>query len=286
MNAMLPREEYIEQAYFFRTLRERIGEGIPTQEILSRLHEEILSTTRLPLAIEFLAQELRFRGELHPAMVQVEHYFAPFQAFVIGQAENDESRFDMPTALLVLEREAEYLSGEPTPQGLFVYQFESLSRNRLGYDRGLLAISRDPAYDEPWRKWIQRVRTSIGTVEFAELLYIRSEHYVQARRRRGDDRPSRHPVLFDEKEGKIAKANRGKDPLFLFASLQRQLGYPAVPRPPRPEEDVNVVQELQRRVEKLESRVKVLEGDVKGDLDLSQYYTKPDSEQNEAPSEQ
>ena len=35
------------------------------------------------------------------------------------------------------------------------------------------------------------------------------------------------PPLFAEKEGKIAKANRGRDPL-LFAALQRQLGYPEV----------------------------------------------------------
>ena len=38
------------------------------------------------------------------------------------------------------------------------------------------------------------------------------------------------PPLFGEKEGKIAKASRGRDPLFLFAALQRQLGYPEVPR--------------------------------------------------------
>ena len=36
-------------------------------------------------------------------------------------------------------------------------------------------------------------------------------------------------VLFGEKEGKIARANRGRDPLFLFAASQRQLAYPKVP---------------------------------------------------------
>ena len=46
---MLSREEYIEQAYFFRTLRERLGENLPAQEILTQIHEELLSTTRLPL---------------------------------------------------------------------------------------------------------------------------------------------------------------------------------------------------------------------------------------------
>ena len=37
-----------------------------------------------------------------------------------------------------------------------------------------------------------------------------------------------HEPLFGEKEGKIAKASRGRDPLYLFAALQRQLGYPEV----------------------------------------------------------
>ena len=44
------------------------------------------------------------------------------------------------------------------------------------------------------------------------------------------------PTLFGEKEGKIARANRGRDPLYLFSALQRQLGYPEVPRPRRPDE--------------------------------------------------
>ncbi len=45
---ILEREEYIEQAYFFRAYRERIEEGIPAQQVLSAIHEEILATTRLP----------------------------------------------------------------------------------------------------------------------------------------------------------------------------------------------------------------------------------------------
>ena len=38
-------------------------------------------------------------------------------------------------------------------------------------------------------------------------------------------------MLFGEKEGRIAMANRRKDPLYLFSALQRHLGYPSVPRP-------------------------------------------------------
>src|SRR5206468_2736124 len=48
----LEREEYVEQVYFFRALRERMAEGQATQAVLERVHQEILSTTRLPFAIE------------------------------------------------------------------------------------------------------------------------------------------------------------------------------------------------------------------------------------------
>ena len=50
----LATEEYIKQAYFFRTLQERLGQNLSTQDILVRLREELLATTRLPLAIDFL----------------------------------------------------------------------------------------------------------------------------------------------------------------------------------------------------------------------------------------
>ena len=51
---ILDREEYIEQAYFFRVYRERLLENVPSQEILQTIQEEILATTRLPMAIDFL----------------------------------------------------------------------------------------------------------------------------------------------------------------------------------------------------------------------------------------
>jgi len=77
--------------------------------------------------------------------------------------------------------------------------------------------------------------------------------------------------LFAEKEGKIARANRGKDPLYLFAALQRQLGYPEVPRP-RPRDDLGFkVQALQNRIRELEQRLKLVESEVRGQVDLSQF---------------
>ena len=40
---VLDREEYIEQAYFFHAFRERVLDGMPAQDVLSRVSEEILS---------------------------------------------------------------------------------------------------------------------------------------------------------------------------------------------------------------------------------------------------
>jgi hypothetical protein len=81
-------------------------------------------------------------------------------------------------------------------------------------------------------------------------------------------------ILFGEKEGRIAWANRGKDPLYLFSALQRQLGYPAVPKPKRPQPQNESPMILARRLDRLELRVKLLEEESKGGIDLSQFDPK------------
>src|SRR5579885_1538655 len=116
---LLDREEYIEQAYFLRVLRERIASNMATQEVLERVHDEILSTTRLPLAIQFLATELKHSGLLSSGLARLSHYFTPYQAFLVRQTENEGRRFSIASALLVLEREAQFKAGEPRPPGLF-----------------------------------------------------------------------------------------------------------------------------------------------------------------------
>src|SRR5438874_7687357 len=105
---VLDREEYIEQAYFFHAFRERVMDGLPAQEVLARIGEEILSTTRLPLAIGFLHTEIKVSGLMGPAMARLAHYFTPFQSFVVSRAEEDVGRFGMDQALLILEREAKF----------------------------------------------------------------------------------------------------------------------------------------------------------------------------------
>jgi hypothetical protein len=268
---VLDREEYIEQAYFFRAFRERVQENLPAQDVLERLHEEILATTRLPLAIQFLATELKHTGELASGFARLGHYFTSFQTFVVAQAEKEGQRFSLATALLVLEREATYLAGTPSTAGLFVYQFETLSRNRLGYGEGLTAMAGDPMYDVGWRAFLEQVRHHIGAYDFADMVFVRSEMYIAEQRKQATDYSPPIPPLFGEKEGKIARANRGRDPLFLFAALQRQLNYPEVPRP-RPKDDTQArIEGLQTKLREMDARLRLVEGEVRGQIDLTQF---------------
>ncbi len=273
----LDREEYIEQTYFFRVYRERLAQNVATQDILAGVHEEILSTTRLPMAIDFLRGEILLNGRLSEAMDRLPHYFAPFQAYVFSRAEEDKSRFDQYTALLVLEREADYRANGATRAGLFIYQFECLSRNRLGYDKGLQAMQNDPLFDDSWRHFIQKCRRQLGSVDFADLIYYASEQCLIDQQRQLNDPAleSRTALLFGAKEGRIARANLGKDPLYMFAAFQRQLGYPAVPRPPRSSRDDQLSPaSLNARLIIIEKRLAMLEADMRGDLKLDQFYAK------------
>jgi hypothetical protein len=266
---VLDREEYVEQAHLFAALGARFRQGAAMQEELLLVKEEILSTTKLFLAIDFLAAELKLIGMLSTAMAKLRHYFTPFQAFVIGEAESERGRFEMGVALKVLEAEAKYKAEGATQQGLFVFDFECLSRNRLGYDRGLAALAEDPLFDAAWRDWILTVRRQVGIIDFADMVYVRSELYV--RERRLDRENLEHAVLFGEKEGRIAKANRRKDPLMFFAALQRQLGYPAVPRNDPADKTPELLPLLMRRIERLEAQIKLLEEEQRGGIDLSRF---------------
>jgi hypothetical protein len=267
----LDREEYIEQAYFFRTVRERLASELVVQEVLERVHEEILATARLPLAVQFLATELKHSGLLSSGFTRLLHYFTTFQAYVIRQSEEAVQRLSTETALLILEREATYRADRPTAPGLFVYQFEAISRNRLGYDEGLASMTADPFYDADWREYLELVRRRVGVVDFADLVYLRSNLYVDEQQRAEPAYVPPAPPLFGAKEGKIAKASRGRDPLYLFAALQRQLGYPEVPRP-RPRDDLSArLDATLVKFRELEARVKLLEGEVRGQVDLSQF---------------
>ena len=279
----LPREEYIEQMHLFQVLGQRLRENMPAQEILDSVREEILTTTKLPMAVDFMLAELRHLGGFSTAMARLTHYFTPFQSFVMGEAENDRQRFDLRIGLDVLAREAKYRAEGATPQGLFLFQLEVLSRNRMGYDAGLEAVALDPAYDEAWRSWILTVRRQIGIIDLADLLFVRSDFYherkaaeqgnpEQAAELIAEATAQGFPPLFGRQEGRIAWANRQKDPLLLFAALHRQLGYPEAPRPEPEDPEERLLPVLARRVEQLEARLKLVEEEQRGGIRLEQFY--------------
>ncbi len=163
----------------------------------------------------------------------------------------------------------------------------------------------DPIYDDAWRQWLLTVRRQVGLIDIADMIFVRSEHYRKLHEGREDGGTSRRargsggrfgaavalpslgfadpwfrekPVLFGEKEGKIALANRQKDPLFLFSALARQLGYPSVPRPKAVVSETDQVPALQRRLERMESRLRLLEEELRGGINLARYYGPPKEE--------
>jgi len=297
----LEREEYIEQHHFFTTLGQGLLENVPAQEVLATVREEILVTTKLPLAIDFLLSELKHQGAFATGMKQLGHYFTPFQCYVIHEAESDRSRFDLRVGLEILAREANYRTESISRQGLFLYQFEALCRNRLGYDSGLEAMAQDPSYNQPWRDWILTVRRQIGLIELADMVYVRSEHYHQQQAKLEGTTPSPDKlqgdqgtaasdsptsgVLFGVGEGRIAWANRRKDPLVLFAALHRQLGYPQVPRTKRADPEQRLLPVLSRRIEQLEGRLKLLEEEQRGGIELERFYVAEQNDERRTESE-
>ena len=89
-----------------------------------------------------------------------------------------------------------------------------------------------------------------------------------------------YAVLFGEREGRIAWASRYRDPAFLFSALNRHLGYPRVPRPLRAAEEENQIPALKRRITLLESRLQLLDEELRGGVNLERFYVKDDSKKN------
>lgn len=271
----LPREEYIEQEYLFRTYRERLQDNIPSQEFLKTVQQELLSTCQLPLAVDILRTEIMHSGRIGTAMKRMPHYFSLFQTFVIEQSEDDRSRFDHLAALQILEREARYRAADVSPAGLFMFQLECIARNRLGYHSGLVAMSVDAIYDSSWKQWFQQLTLQLGARDLAELVYRVSEHYRVRRSSRLTEQaaPAAGLVLFDNQTGRIARANIGRDPVYFFGALQRHLNYPSVPVPMKPHEQ-RIPPAVENRLVRVEQRLKLLEMEHKGGIDLSKFYGK------------
>lgn len=271
----LEKEEYIEQRHFFEGLQTGLDDNRPMQEILKSVRDEILVTTKLPLAIDFLASELKHSGLFHPAMKRLGHYFTGFQTFIVEASEDERGKFDFLSGLEILKLEVKLRAEHATPQSLFLFQFETICRHRLKYDPGFVAMAEDPMYNEDWRRFLEVNRRRIGLIDIADMIYLRSEHYITQQKRRGAKLPGPDfPPLFGEREGRIALANRNRDPMLLFSALQRQLGYPKVPLKRKVDETLFLIPQMMRRMERMEARIKLLEDEGRGGIDLSKFYEK------------
>lgn len=271
---MLERAEYIEQTHLFGLLGERIIEQVPIQELLEQVQFELSASTQLPLAVSFLLTELKHSGIMGPAMMRLPHYFVPFQTYLISEAERDTGKFDMRVALRILQAEARFRADSASREGMFFFQFEAICRNRLRYDQGLKAIASDPTYDPDWVNFILRLRMQIGFVDFADYLFMHSDDYRQRLLDAGEPLEGKGPFIFGRHEGRIAFSGRNRDPLFLFAALQRHLGYPPVPRPLVVDRTIELIPLLQRRVDRLEARLQLLEQENRTGIDITKFYGK------------
>lgn len=139
----------------------------------------------------------------------------------MSRAEEEGGRFDMRIALKVLEHEATYRAAGATPQGLF----STALKRSLAIDSTMYMDSM------PWQTmifstrhvctWIRIVSRQVGLVDLADLVFVRSREYWRLESRAallaGNEEPMPdRTILFGEKEGRIARANRGKDPMFFF----------------------------------------------------------------------
>ena len=228
------------------------------------------------MAVDYLLTELKHSGQMAPAMYKLSHYFTNFQSYLVQSAESETGRFDMATALQVLEADAKYRAEQIEMAGAFFYQFEVLCRNRLNYDKGLTAMSNDPIYDADWAKWILVLRAQVGLVDLADLLVLASKEYERRLHEAGESTTGKGPFLFGEREGRIALANRRKEPLYLFGAMQRHLGYPKVPRPKPPNATQDLIPQMARRLERIEARLTIMEQEHRGGMDLTKFYKRED----------
>ena len=209
-------------------------------------------------------------------MVRISHYFTPFQAHVISQAESDMSRFAMDQALLVLEREAKFKAEGPSLTALFVFQFEALSRNRLGYTRGLAAMAADPLYPDVWSDYILTLGARLGDVDFADLIFVRSEQFVAERRRH-------QPRLTSPSSPRFSARRRARSLAPIAAAIRCTYSPPFTASlatrgstASAPDELEARVALLEQRIVMLENRMKFAENDIQHDVDLAQVLVKPE----------
>ena len=117
--------------------------------------------------------------------------------------------------------------------------------------------------DEPRRLHTDRRMAVGGRDARAHRAQRRGDslHGSQAERVIADQRSGE--ALTEVQEGRIAKANQGKEPLYMFAALQRQIGYPKVPRLKPKSDGPEIHPVIEQRLHRMEQRMKILEQETK-----------------------
>ena len=209
------------------------------------------------------------------AMTRLGHYFHPFQTYVIAEAESERGRFDLRIALQLLQPEADYRPEGadatgivPVPVRIAVPQSPEI---RYGPDGRSPAIPSTTSHGEHGFSGADgRSAWSISPTwsTFGASIFSRGGSNSRRKRIAG----IRTPILFGEKEGKIAFANRQRDPLYLFSALQRHLGYPAVPRLEGIEEPDETCKASPAGLNGPNCGCKLLEEEQRGGIDLNKLY--------------
>ena len=262
---MLSREEYVEQAYFFQTLRERMQQDMATQDLLDAIGQEILATTMLPLAVQFMADELRLTGGFATAMARLPHYFTPFQSYVVREAEKADGRFDFRIALEVLQREVDIAPGRlaaghlslpvrgalPQPARL---RSGARGRGRRSDLRRRLA-GVDPDGPPPGR---------VGGFRRHDLRPQRAVSQAAQEGREAD------PLRREGRPDRAGQPAQGSLVSVLRPAAPPGLSHRAASRP----EDTQryALPALERRLDRLETRLRLLEEDMRGGINLPRFY--------------
>ena len=185
------------------------------------------------------------------------------------------SRFSMEQALLILEREAKYKSENPARRPVHFPVRVSVAKPAGLHPGTGAAMSADPLYTEDWRDYILMLQTRLGDVDFAKPHPSYYAHFVKERRKTNPEFEPKYPTLFGEREGKIARANRGRDPVICWhwtASL-------AIPRSrdsAAPTSSKPAFSCSSRRSPSSRTASRPAESELNQDVDLSQVIVKPE----------
>ena len=149
-----------------------------------------------------------------------------------------------------------------------------------------------------WREWIRTLRRQIGMVDLADVIYVHSEYYWQrkqcgargrpgstriherATRPAGTDPPRmvgpgqcRNPLRRPRGPHRPGQSQKRSIVSVLIAAPTT--GLPRSAAGQSPDKEQALLPQLARRLEQLETRLKIIEEEQRGGLDLTKFYERP-----------